>query len=756
MSLGIKSLWRAQRYIVRVRGLSLVPRESHDPLSLQRSRLRRWLSTASRETDTSFLRNGLLTGKPPSSFLRALRRRVIKNRSAFDPKAPALVKRPARYPNKRKSYRSLRKHRRSAARQHVYDSVHEAASRPPHNWHATCRFMMRHCPNVEETLNFRVIIGKGVAREARELLSEPDTHISQISRKNESTVKIEDVHPETGELILSLSGSEDSVRKSLLDIVEIVGKITAVRISDPTWEALLLDVWIGATAKRPGIRLLGNGEVAVDDKTMTVQTSFSNYIKYKNYLLTRRADQIARPSEWSKKTFEEYVAALVHGQVPTHLARSLYPTFPDHQQTVASLLVDLFTSNHIKSAVSVSALKMAIDFLESRGSGFRQASRLIFNQVELLNIPLDAEIFNTFLVSASKAGDLDGFNSILRMMVRKGYPPQSRAWVAFLEMVQSPVAKRYIAAKMRAKSLDRNPFILRAVGRQMAIVDLEHRLSTQFEMKTFLDEQNKKYGVGWLDTITLNRIIDVLGAHGKLDACNDLLNLVHTGRIASSDVIALNTMLTHLKALAPQLVVLQSMSTLRPNVVPDFVTYHLLFRSAWTRRCPNSLRVIWRYAVLAQQTNSKMRYTLTRLLNQEHNLSARRAFLKTWEDVIFGQAELAEMRASHPVGLKAKHFIQKYLEQAKGMKPSVGLATKLEEALSMDRRIHQLAKEGTFVPSSMKGSLTVDIPLEPERKPHVKTRSPRALEDVRRPFHNRNDVSKWQDSKRTMHEGRTC
>ncbi|OTA95076.1 hypothetical protein M434DRAFT_394130 [Hypoxylon sp. CO27-5] len=723
MSLGIKSLWRAQRCTSRVRGLSLIPRECHNPLSFQQSSLRQLFSTPAIQTETSLVENGvtneLLMGKTPSSFVRALRRRVIKQRSGFNPKESALVKQPLQHPNKRESCRSvrkhsLRKHRRSAARQHLYDSAREADSKPANDWRSTFGFMMRHTPNIGEILNFRVVIGKGVATEAREALSEPDTHISQISRKNESTIRIEEVSPENGEFILSLSGSEESVRKSLLDIVGIVGKITAVRISDPTWEALLLDVWIGARAKRPGIRLLGNGEVAVDDKTMTVQTPLSNATKYKDYILTRRADEIIPPSVWTKNSFEKYVAALVHGQVPTHLARSLYPTFPDHQQTVVSLLVGLFTSDFAKSAMSVSALKMALDFLESRGSGFRQTSRSILNHAELSNVPLDAEIFNIFLVSSSKAGDLDNFNSILRMMVRKGYPPQSRAWVAFMEMVQSPIVKRYIAAKLRGKRLDRNPSILRAIGRHMAVVDLEHRLSSTFDLQAFIDEQNRKYGIGWLDTITLNRLLDILGAHGKLDACNDLVHLVQTHRLAAPDAVTLNTMLTHSKALAPQLAVLKSMATLCPKVVPDAVTYHLLFRSAWKRRCPNSLRVIWRYAALTRQTNSKMRYTLTKLLNQERNLSERRALLKTWEDVIFGQAELAEMRASHSAELKATHMLSKYLEQAKGMKLSVSFAKKLEEASSMDRKIHQLTKGGTFMSSSMRESLSVEIPLEPE------------------------------------------
>ncbi|KAI8966570.1 hypothetical protein F5Y11DRAFT_308595 [Daldinia sp. FL1419] len=722
MSLGIKSLWRARGYTTRAGGLSLIPREQSNPL-YQESNLSRWASVVNKDTKTELTSNDatneLLKGKSQSFFTRVIRKRVIKKRSGFQPKVSELVKRPIRYPIKKESRRSLRKHRNSAARQHLYDSAREASSKPLSSWHSTFDFMLRHTIDIREILHFQVIIGKGVAAEARRILSEPDTHISQICRRNESLVRIEETNPDNGELILSLSGSEDSIRKSLLDIVGAVGKITAVRISNQTLGSLLLDVWKGATEKRPEIRLLGDGEVAVDDKTLTVHASLSNSAKYKGYRLTKRADQINRPTEWTQDSFEKYVAALVCGQVPTHLARSLYPEFPDHQETVVSLLTELFTSEHTRSGTSLSALKMAINYIESRGSGFRQASRTIFNQAEMVNLSMDAEVFNIFLVSASKAGDLDGFNSILRAMVRKGYPPQGRSWVAFMEMIQSPAIKRYIVARLRTKGLNRNPSTLCAIGKQMAIIDLERHISTEFNVKAFVHEQNKKYGSRWLDTITTNRIIDVLGAHKNLDACNALLDLLYTTGITSPDDITLNTILTHTKNFAQQLAFMKSILERWPKLSLRADTYHILFRAAWERRYPNMLRVIFRYAVLARRTTPKIRYTLTRLLAQEDNLSNRRGFLKAWEDVIFGQTELAEMRAIHADSLRVVHMIRKYVEQAQDKKLKDEFIDKLEEAIEMDMTIHQLLKDGMIQNSSasVRESLSVPLPLVDRTRP---------------------------------------
>ncbi|KAI1773570.1 hypothetical protein F4818DRAFT_423068 [Hypoxylon cercidicola] len=720
MSLGFRLLWRARSYAIRVKELSPIPREQHNPFSFEPERpsSRRWLSTPIVEETLPDSPAKRLQRKSHSALSRALRRIIIKQRSGFDPKQHVLVKPPVEYPDRRRSLRSLRQHRRSVARQLLSDVNHEAASNPASHWRLTLNFMLRHTRNFGKTLNFRVIIGRGIAAEAYKVLSEPDTNLSQIRRRNESLIHIEEVNPKNGELVLQLSGSEDSVRKSLVDIVGIVGRVTAVRVSDPSWKSLLLDVWKSASEKQPGIQLIADGNMAIDDKTVTVQASVLKPPKYKHYLLTKRADKITRPTKWTKVSFEKYVDALVHGRVPTHLARSLYPHGPNHQETVVTLLLDLFTSEESRSAASVSALKLAVNFIESRGSGFRQASRSIFNEVDSLNLPMDAEIFNAFLVSASKARDLNSFDRILKMMIRKGCALQGGAWAAFLAMIENPSAKSYIAAKLSTKRLTRNPLIRRAIGRQMAILNLERCLSTtEFDIEEFLQVQNRKYGIGWLDTMTLHRIMDILGKRDQLKACDALWDLVCTEHIASPDVVLLNTMLTNARSISQSVAIVQSVLARArqsmPWLKPDQVTNNLLFRAAWTRRYPNMLRVIWRYAALAQSTHSKMRHRMTQLLRQKQPSSARRAFLKDWESVIFGQAELAEMRACHSDNLNAMHLISKYEEQGRGMRPSVPFETKLGEALAMDVKIHRLLREGTVVSASMRESLSVDIPLRP-------------------------------------------
>ncbi|KAI1806777.1 hypothetical protein F4811DRAFT_509164 [Daldinia bambusicola] len=717
MSLGIKSLWRAQCYIAHVRGLSLIPREQCHPL-YQELNLCRWMSTGRRLTRTNFLRKAATNEpskkiKSQSAIVRAALKQVIKRRSRLQPKAAEVVKRAIRYPTKRESRRSLHKRRHSAARQHIYDEKRESLSERFNGWRPIFDLMYRHTVEISEMLHFRIIIGKGIAAEARALLSEPDTHISQIGRRNESHVQIiEEPSARNDGLILSLSGSEDSVRKTLVDIVGVVGKITAVRLSDPTTESLLSTMWEGATGKRPEILLFEDGEVTVDDKMLTVQLS-SNSTKYKTYRLKRRANNVNRPAQWTQDTFEKYVASLVYGRLPPHVARKLYPTFPDHQEVVVSLLIALFTAEHTRIAASLSALKMSIQFIESRGSGFRQASRTIFNQAELLGLPMDAEIFNIFLISASKAADLDGFYSIVKAMIRKGFAPQGRSWVAFLEMIQSVHVKRYVITMLKHKGLNHNSSTLCAIGRQIAIIDLEHSISKDFDVQTFIHKRDKKYGPRWLDTIIVNRLMDVLGAHQNWDACNVLLDHIYATGITAPNAITLNTFLTHARDFSQQLEFMKSMLSRWPRLVPNADTYHILFRIAWTRKYPNMLRVVFRYALQNRRTTPKMRYVLNELLTKDVDPNARWAFLKTWEDVIFGQEGLAEARSTRGDTLELMHLIYLYVQQARGMKLQDPLVEKLEQAIEMDVMIHQLLRNGMIVkPSaSVRESLSVPIPL---------------------------------------------
>ncbi|TGJ82226.1 hypothetical protein E0Z10_g6531 [Xylaria hypoxylon] len=747
MSLGVKSLWRAQSRISLAHGFSLVPREFRNlPFSnTSQARCRFSSSTepsspvgvleswdsrkyeigeradrtvqdeASKSPPHSASANTTSTSSSTARGRLSLRRKM--KTQVPSSRATPMIKPAIQYPNRRASYRSLRKHVVSTRRQALHEYNRNALDKPANDWRSTLDFMIRHTPKFGEVLDFKVGIGRGAAVEARATLSELDTNLWQIQQKHHCKIRIESGFGDDESLVLSLSGTSVSVRESLLELVRTVGKVRAVRVLDPALQLSSPELWKGSTQDQLPIQLLRDGEFAAEDETVTVYGHTADFVKmaqrpkHKFYELTTRADEIPQPALWTKSSFEQYVAKLVFARVPTHLHRSLYPVGLDHQATVVHLLTMLFSSENLRAATSTTALKMALRFIHSRGPIFRPAARTIAYQAELQHLPLDAEAFQTFLSSASRAGDLEGFNSILREMHKKGHYMRAETWTSFLSMIRDTRIKYYIMRRMRSRGLHRLQPILEELGRQKAVLDLECHADTEMGIQRLLHAQDRQYGSSWLDTITLNKMIDVLGAQGSLGACHELLDLVDRSHRVRPDHYTLNTMMTHTRSI-PQKIALLSRW---PELGPDAVTYQQLFQTAWKQRLPNMLRVIWRYGVFTGLTSSKMRHTLTMLMRPELTLSNNRAFLKAWEDVILGRRELVAGRLVVPnnaKGFGAVQLMKQYMEDAGARRPLVGLETKLMEAYNLDMRIHKFNREGAEISPSMRESLTIDIPLE--------------------------------------------
>ncbi|KAI8950708.1 hypothetical protein F4801DRAFT_335304 [Xylaria longipes] len=725
MSLGVGSLWRARPRVSLVQGLSLVPREARNLLFASRIQARCWLSSSAEspssespspagEPEHSIVRN--VTPVPPFPKPGRLSIRRLLKRQVPGPHATVMIKRPIRYPDRLESHRSLRKHKASARRQALHEYTRTAIDKPASSWRTTLDFMIRHTPKFDEILDFKVGIGRRTAAQARATLSELDTNLWQIQQRHHCKIHIESGFEEDEPLILSLSGTNVSIRESLLEIVRAVGKVSAVRVLDPALQISSPEISKGTSQGQPPIQLLGDGESASEDDTVTVYGHNADFVrmaehpKHKLYELTTRADEIPRPTVWTKSSFEHYVAKLVFARVPTHLHSSLYPVGFDHQSTVVQLLTRLFTSEDLRAAVSVAALKLALRFIHELGPVFRPAARTLIYQVELQHLPLDAEAFHAFLISASRARDLDGFNSFLRAMPRKGHYMRVETWTAFLAMIEDPQMKYYVMRRMRSRGLHHLRPILEELGRQNVMLDLEHRAGTEMSIQRLLHAHDRQYGPSWLDTITLNRMIDLVSAHGNLGACHELLDFVDRNQRARPDQYTLNTMMTHTRSI-PQKIALLSRW---PGLEPDGVTYRQLFQVAWRQRLPNMLRVIWRYSAFAGLAHSHMRHTLTMLMLPELVLSKHRAFLKAWEDVILGRSELAASRLLYPEGSRgfgATQLMEKYVEDAGVLRPLVRFEAKLQEAYDLDMTIHKLNREGVEVSSSMRENLTVNIPL---------------------------------------------
>ncbi|KAH9900324.1 hypothetical protein F4778DRAFT_741205 [Xylariomycetidae sp. FL2044] len=755
MSLGVQLLWRAQYCAARVKELSLIPRE---PLkSTYRYAFhtgRSWHSAGMADselpTPTTPTANTSTTKTHPSTadvrniadpedvsrsksaHRRSTLRKIIRQRSQAGPtssEASALTRPFLNYPDKLKSRRSWVRHCRSAATQYLDEHFREAMSRPLNDWYSTLAFLLRHTPRFGSIVDFQIVIGREIAAKAREALSGIDTSLGDIRRRYQCVLRVEESNPGDERLLMSLSGSETSVRASLLEIVRIVGELTVRRAPDSDLDKLLADAMGNPGPGRLPVRFLSDGQLAAGEDIMTVERTFDGARlssfqprRYRDYKLTRRPDEIIPPSMWTKLSFEGYVAALVHGKIPTHEIRRLYPRDSDPQHNVVSLLVDTFTNPQTQTAISVSALKMALKFIQKKGRGFRPAARTLLLQAESFNLPLDAEVFEMFIRGAAESGDLDGFNSVLRLMIRKHFLPRIHTWHAFLDMIREEIPKRFILGKMAEMGLDRSETARQLMTRQIATFDLERELtSEELNIEAFIYARDLRNGEKWLDTWTLNKLLNTLMAHNQRQASQELLDFVHTRRRAMPDASTMNTLISHTSSMKQQIAALHLMQSRWSHLQPDTITYDLFFQFAWKKGMPNMLRVLWRYGALARTMSSKWRQRLLWQLSEEHSLSAKRAFLKSWEDVIVGQKELSEARASHGGRLAHRKVYTKYVNDNDNnrVRPRESLATKLDEAYDLDIQIRRRVKEGQIITASMKEKeLTVDIPLEKIRGVH--------------------------------------
>ncbi|KAI0472881.1 hypothetical protein GGR56DRAFT_652302 [Xylariaceae sp. FL0804] len=757
MSLGIKSLGRAQYRASQHNGLSLIPRgaptlraqpldthvlppssnfpdagpptQSYSTAWRQSSDLsrktrvkpktervitrgtqsghtRRWYIAPRRDDEAKTAGGNEGTGEekpsPQDSAEQILQ--VIRERSGSSPAESILVKAVPNHGAGRPKRASFNKHHKSATRQHRLDVIREIEMRPIQPWLSTLQYLDRETPRVGEFLSIRVIFGKPLAAEAR--------HVVSSSR---GIIRVDEPYAVDDTLVLAISGPPLSVRTHLQEVLRACGDITAVKVPDNDTRKSLEGI---------GVRLIGaQEEVDTDTPLVTVQPAwnFQQVSRHRDYVLTRRADKIAIPPDWTKLSFENYVASLVHGQIPAHMVRTLYteggPTM--HRSTVIHLLLGLFTSEASQSAISLPALKMALKYLHQRGPSTRGIALKLLEQARRMKVQFDADVFESFLTEASRAADLDKFNGILREMARENISPGARTWVTFLKMVEDQNAKLYIMEKMYRKGLDRSKLARTELGQEAAISKLESGSSATFDAQLFLDELDETHGPQWLRQITLNKMLQTLGIQGRLADCYKLLETIHATERLFPNAVTLNTMLTHSNSSPKKIEAMRRITSLWPQLEANSGTFHILFKAAWAQRDPNMLRVVWRYAAHAGLTRYEMRDALTSLLmSSTEELSRQKELLKHFEDVIFGmdQKKLAAARAAYPRDGPGCHdFFHALLPRAEMMLPRVGFVEKLQEAFETDKKIHALIKEGVDVSGPLRAELTVDIPLKRRR-----------------------------------------
>jgi hypothetical protein len=517
---------------------------------------------------------------------------------------------------------------------------------------------------------------------------------------------------------IMLGGHPGAVSAAIDDILEVTKRVTIVKIQGAT-----------KTVLHAGAQPPTDGSV-----TATPIRGHRTPVPSRPYILNVRADRIPWPSEWTIDTFHHYIAVLTLARPHGGLARRLYRNGETHQKTVVQQLHVAFNNPDASAAVSLPALKLALQYLEGNGETFVKDARLLFQRVVRSGLRMDTEVNNLMLVAAAKAKNLLAFQARLNDMIHAGHRPNVRTWLLFLRIIEAEEVRRYILYAMQAKGYFTDPRVVNWVSIDMADHDIYRAIQLNHDLPTFLDSLRAAYGHPWrLRTRAANRYLDMLGRYSKFAEMQQLLDIMFASEHAKPNTISLNTVLTHCKHqnkvdLAVAFVRLfdERCAGGCKNGVADKITFHLLLETAHRTRKPHLFGAVWRYAHLLEMTSYRLWQRGMKLLR-----AGREVFYITdrirglWETLpglekisrgwfverlllcdfyLDGKAagdtprEAARKFKSRTRGLD---FVEKYwgyarwaFDKARGHAPAEALGDFLQAALGRDRALHKLAHEG--------------------------------------------------------------
>lgn len=319
-----------------------------------------------------------------------------------------------------------------------------------------------------------------------------------------------------------------------------------------------------------------------------------------------RADKIPRPSQWTTRTFADYVDALTDMHLPNHMHRLLYKKDEDHIQATITILREVFTKPECRSSLSRAAFNKALDFFVKTNN--IADARASFVLMEMMHIRMDPETFNILLRGTAKNEDLHNFQFILHLMLKRGILPNGKTWLAFLMANYDYGIKSHIVVAMKERGLLAHPSVFRGVCEQLIPQEVSHSLDRGQSQEEFLKHMDSRYEYKWLTTDGANRVLHALGSRWLISRCWKFLQVMDA-RHVKIDPVSINTILNHCKQAKNVVGAIEIIKRLPSffQFVPDQTTYHALFELAWRSRSFNIVRTVWKYACLNAATTRRMR-----------------------------------------------------------------------------------------------------------------------------------------------------
>ncbi|CAK3749386.1 uncharacterized protein RCC_08148 [Lecanosticta acicola] len=303
--------------------------------------------------------------------------------------------------------------------------------------------------------------------------------------------------------------------------------------------------------------------------------------------------------------------------IPALVGRKLYTKLPgtckDHVNVTTERLVSLFSDPEVVANVPSSAVTRAITFLMKyqKSTEFRE----VYSSLQDGGYIFDATNLNACLAAAAKHGDLPNFRITLTTMWRQGIQPTPMTWAYFHRLMcrRFPLEAGIVLEAMRKRGLLLDNHTANAITVNMVENDLTSHLALRGSLDAFYRLYDNRFrsilrrdDFNWLVPNVAREMAKPLLAIGKPQEAWSVVEEMErrcqeTAAYMHTDV--LNVFLTSSmreEDFSSAIIYLRRFRVGDHGaLVPDRVTYAILFTLAWRQRSWNLLRVIWRYACAA-------------------------------------------------------------------------------------------------------------------------------------------------------------
>ncbi|KAL8392668.1 hypothetical protein RB595_002749 [Gaeumannomyces hyphopodioides] len=649
--------------------------------------------------------------------------------------------RPQPLPVLTESYRRAHEHGQSVISQRRYEERRQSFDRPFADWR---ELLQRMCDNTPDRASWKAVSLQADTKrfDKRVLFNDLELGIRPIMESTGCAIRTKMVKGSI--MSISVYGPPSSLERAVAAILETTRLALVTRGHDDSTTVGMephelspedrshLSKEDAQTHLDLNSLMAPDGSPSATPATIAFRTSF----------LT--AQEVPRPEVWTKRGLDDYVARITDVRLE-ELARGIPGWRTRHVSVVSALLLDVFNNHDARPSITLPAIHKALRYHVRHGMALRQEMLVLFDfAITTLRLSPSAETFNIILSGYAQAKDLWGFEFMVRSMEAHSCVPNFRTWLYMMSMIESGQVRQYMLGIMRSKGMLDSPSVARALAKLNAVHHARVAMETEppTSLRKFLDYQDQLYGERklWLTRSVANQTIDIFCQYGRF---RDAFALVKRMRKADRpapahpDIITYTTILGHAKTQRLVRVGLLALERLeRARLVPNEVTYHLLFELVWKARLPLAVGVVWHYAAL---TLGSMSYRMRRRVGDVLHALAHEEPTAEGEDVAARWARLRSLASlvsalpspgtlPRPDGDGREPLDILFSQKYAGYKPELSLGQLLKPALEADWQRHrEFAASGSDATTSQRSTINLVLRRTP---PVPETEAPESSETI--------------------------